>query len=71
MKAILPNGTELSYSDYESGMYDIKESSPFPDFEEQFGLKKEEDVFHSDEESASDILLRIATEFQKLAQKLK
>jgi hypothetical protein len=71
LKAILPNGTELSYSDYESGMYDMKESSPFPDFEEQFGLKKEEDVFYSDDESVTSILLRIATDFQKLAQKIK
>jgi hypothetical protein len=48
----------------------------FPDFEEQFAPKPEEKIgelsLHiTGEESASDILLRISTEFQKLAQKLK
>jgi hypothetical protein len=48
----------------------------FPDFEEQFPAKPEEKIgelaLHiTGEESASDILLRIAVEFQKLAQKLK
>jgi hypothetical protein len=72
LKAILPNGTVISYSDYESGMYDIKESSPFPNFEQEFSPKKLEEVFFSDEtETASEILLRMASDFQKLAQIIK
>ena len=45
--------------------------SIFPDFEEKYALKNDKEVFHSNEESASDILLRIAIDFEKLAQKLK
>lgn len=71
LKAILPNGNVISYSDYENGTYETKESSPFPNFEEEFSLKPQESVFYSDDETASDILLRIAADFQKLAQKLK
>ena len=44
--------------------------SIFPDFEEKFPAKVEE-MLMFDEESASDILLRIAADFTKLAQKLK
>ncbi len=46
--------------------------SVFPDFENEFIPKlKETKEELSLDESASDILLRIATDFQKLAQKLK
>jgi hypothetical protein len=74
---VLKDGTEITHSLYEKRKTLEDQELPrlqkslFPDFEEQFAIKETEDVFHSDEESASDILLRIATEFQKLAQKLK
>lgn len=79
---VLKDGTEITHSLYEKRKADAEKEvddlpklqsslSIFPDFEEQFAPKNIEEVFHSDEESASDILLRIATEFQKLAQKLK
>jgi hypothetical protein len=71
LKAILSTGVEISYSDYEGGMYDVKESSPFPNFEDEFLLKSEQAVVNNSDESTSDILLRIAADFQKLAQKLK
>jgi hypothetical protein len=80
MAVILSSGQEISYALYEKRKEESKLELPqlqkslsiFPDFEEKYAPKKEEeDVFHSDEESASDILLRIATDFQKLAQKLK
>jgi hypothetical protein len=52
-------------------MYDVKESSPFPNFEDEYLLKSEQPVVNNSDESTSDILLRIAADFQKLAQKLK
>jgi hypothetical protein len=80
---ILKDGTEITHSLYEKRKADadakIKEEelelprlqkTLFPDFEAEFP-PKEEEVLMFGEESASDILLRIATEFQKLAQKLK
>jgi hypothetical protein len=83
MIAVLKDGTEITYALYEKrkAEADAKakeeelelprlQKTLFPDFELEFP-PKEEEVFHSDEESASDILLRIAIEFQKLAQKLK
>jgi hypothetical protein len=84
MIAVLKDGTEITHALYEKRKAEaetkVKEDelelprlqkSLFPDFESEFPPKQEEDVFYSDEESASDILLRIAVEFQKLAQKLK
>lgn len=78
MVVVLTSGQEISHALYEKRKEDAKLEIPqlqkslsiFPDFEEQFAPKQEE-VFHSDDETASDILLRIATDFQKLAQKLK
>ena len=83
MIAVLKDGTEITYALYEKRKADAEtkakeeeldlprlQKSLFPDFEAEFPPKETEDVFHSDE-TASDILLRIATEFQKLAQKLK
>lgn len=78
MVVVLKSGQEISYALYEKRKEEAKNDIPqlqksltiFPDFEEEFAPKKEE-VFYSDDESASDILLRIATDFQKLAQKLK
>lgn len=78
MVVVLKSGQEISYALYEKRKEEAKNDIPqlqkslsiFPDFEEEFTPKKQE-VFHSDDESASDILLRIAADFQKLAQKLK
>ena len=83
MIAVLKDGTEITYALYEKRKTDvdakIKEEESklprlqktlFPDFEVEFPAKDIEEVFHSDE-STSDILLRIAADFQKLAQKLK
>jgi len=78
MVVVLKSGQEISYALYEKRKEEAKNDIPqlqksltiFPDFEEEFAPKKEE-VFYSDDESASDILLRIAADFQKLAQKLK
>jgi hypothetical protein len=84
MIAVLKDGTEITYALYEKRKAEAEtkakedelelprlQKSLFPDFESEFPPKQEEDVFYSDEESASDILLKIAVEFQKLAQKLK
>lgn len=83
MIAILKDGTEITHALYEKRRTEaetrVKEDelelprlqkSLFPDFEVEFSPKETEEVFYSDE-TASDILLRIATDFQKLAQKLK
>jgi hypothetical protein len=83
MIAVLKDGTEITYALYEKRKADAEtkakeeelelprlQKTLFPDFELEFP-PKEEEVFHSDEESASDILLRMAIDFQKLAQKLK
>jgi hypothetical protein len=83
MIAVLKDGTEITHALYEKRKAEAEtkakeeeielprlQKTLFPDFELEFP-PKEEEVFHSDEESVSDILLRIATEFQKLAQKLK
>jgi hypothetical protein len=66
LRVLLPNGNEISYADYENGNIP---TSPFPDFEEEFGLKTEF-VNASDEESVSDVLLRMSSDFKKLAELL-
>jgi hypothetical protein len=76
LMVLMPDGTEITYNLYEKRKAEAPKEqvslSVFPDFEEQFIPKfKEVREELSTEESASDILLRIATEFQKLAQKLK
>jgi hypothetical protein len=76
LMVLMPDGTEITYNLYEKRKAEAPKEqvslSVFPDFEEQFIPKfKEVQEELSTEESASDILLRIATEFQKLAQKLK
>jgi hypothetical protein len=78
MVVVLSSGQEISHALYEKRKEDAKNDLPelqtslsvFPDFEKEFPAKVEE-VFHSNEETASDILLRIAADFQKLSQKLK
>ena len=77
--AILKDGSEITYALYEKrkALEDQelprlqKTLSLFPDFEEQFPSTEAINLEKDNEESATDILLRIATEFQKLAQKLK
>ena len=84
MIAILKDGTEITYALYEKRKADADtkvkqdeielprlQKTLFPDFEIEFAPKDIEDVLPFSEESTSDILLRIATDFQKLAQKLK
>jgi hypothetical protein len=82
MVVVLSTGQEISYSLYEKRKEEAKIEIPqlqkslsiFPDFEEEFAPKKEasqEEVISLGEESTADILLRIANDFQKLAQKLK
>jgi hypothetical protein len=83
--AVLKDGTEITYALYEKRKADsenkikeVEDSLPkvqksrslFPNFEEQYPAEKKEIILDI-EESTSDILLRIATEFEKLAQKLK
>jgi hypothetical protein len=83
--AVLKDGTEITYALYEKRKADsenkikeVEDSLPkvqkslslFPNCEEQYPAEKKEIILDI-EESTSDILLRIATEFEKLAQKLK
>jgi len=76
--AILKDGSQITYNLWEKRKLDAEitaELAPkeqntlsiFPDFEDVF-LKKETKLIS---ETASDILLRIAADFQKLAQILK
>jgi hypothetical protein len=80
LMVIMPGGDEITFNLYEKRKAEAPKEqvslSVFPDFEEEFGPKLKEKIgdvaLHIiGEESASDILLRIATDFQKLAQKLK
>jgi len=78
MLAVLTTGQEISYSLYEKRKEDQELSIPqlqtsltmFPDFEEEYSPKSEEDLVIDDDESVSDILMRISIEFEKLAKKL-
>ena len=76
LMVIMPDGSEITYNLYEKRKTEAPKEqvslSVFPDFENEFIPKlKEVKEELSLDESASDILLRIATDFQKLAQKLK
>ena len=76
LMVIMPDGSEITYNLYEKRKTEAPKEqvslSVFPDFENEFIPKlKETKEELSLDESASDILLRIATDFQKLAQKLK
>ena len=80
LMVIMSDGSEITYSLYEKRKAEAPREqvslSVFPDFEEEFIPKLKEKVgevsLHiTGEESASDILLRIAADFEKLAQKLK
>ena len=76
LMVLMPDGSEITYNLYEKRKAEAPKEqvslSVFPDFENEFIPKlKETKEELSLDESASDILLRIATDFQKLAQKLK
>jgi len=76
LMVIMSDGDEITYNLYEKRKAEAPKEqvslSVFPDFENEFIPKlKETKEELSLDESASDILLRIATDFQKLAQKLK
>jgi len=74
LMVIMPDGSEITYNLYEKRKAEAPKEqvtlSVFPDFEDEF-IPKLKEVSLDEEESASDILLRIATEFQKLATKIK
>jgi hypothetical protein len=84
--AVLKDGSEITYALYEKRKNDAqakkaeselprlqKSLALFPDFEEEFSKKEasQEETISLEDESTRDILLRIANDFQKLAQKLK
>ena len=82
--AVLKDGTEITYALYEkrkaegeTKVEDVElprlQKSLFPNFEQEFPAKTEKvlELELDNTETVSDILLRIAAEFQKLAQKLK
>ena len=76
LMVIMPDGDEITYNLYEKRKAEAPKEqvslSVFPDFENEYIPKlKETKEELSLEESTSDILLRIAADFQKLAQKLK
>lgn len=76
LMVIMPGGDEITFNLYEKRKAEAPKEqvslSVFPDFENEFIPKlKEAKEDLSLDESASDILIRIATEFQKLSQKLK
>ena len=76
LMVIMPDGDEITYNLYEKRKAEAPKEqvslSVFPDFENEFIPKlKDTKEELSLEESTSDILLRIAADFQKLAQKLK
>jgi hypothetical protein len=74
LMVIMPDGSEITHNLYEKRKAEAPKEqvslSVFPDFENEF-IPKLKEVSLDVEESASDILLRIATEFQKLATKIK
>lgn len=74
LMVIMPDGSEITYNLYEKRKAEAPKEqislSVFPDFEDEF-VPKLKDVSLDAEETASDILLRIAKDFQKLAQTLK
>jgi len=78
MMVVLSSGQEISHSLYEKRKEDAKNDLPelqkslslFPDFEKEYSPKVEEVFLNNEDESVSDILMRISVEFQKLAKKL-
>ena len=74
LMVIMPDGSEITYNLYEKRKAEAPKEqvslSVFPDFENEF-IPKLKEVSLDVEESVSDILLRIAADFQKLATKMK
>ena len=74
LMVVMPDGSEITQNLYEKRKAEAPKEqislSVFPDFENEF-IPKLKEVSLDEEESASDILLRIANEFQKLATKIK
>ena len=81
--AVLKDGTEITHSLYEKRKNEteakIKEEndnlpklqkSLFPNFEEEFSPALGEISLNEEDESVSDILMKISLEFEKLAKKL-
>ena len=76
LMVIMPDGSEITYNLYEKRKAEAPKDqvslSVFPDFENEFIPKlKEVKEELSIEESTQDILLRIAADLEKLAQKFK
>jgi hypothetical protein len=79
LMVVMPDGSEITQNLYEKRKAEAPKEqvslSVFPDFEDEFIPKLKENVediqFVDKQESASHILLRIAEDFQKLAQTLK
>jgi hypothetical protein len=78
MMVVLSSGQEISHALYEKRKEDAKNDLPelqkslslFPDFEKEYFPKVEEVFLNDEDDSVSDILMRISVEFQKLAKKL-
>ena len=74
LMVVMPDGSEITQNLYEKRKAEAPKEqqtlSVFPNFEDEF-IPKLKDVSLDEEESASDILLRIAKDFQKLATKIK
>jgi hypothetical protein len=78
MMVVLSSGQEISHSLYEKRKEDAKNDLPelqkslslFPDFEKEYSTKVEEVFLNDEDDSVSDILMRISVEFEKLAKKL-
>jgi hypothetical protein len=78
MMVVLSSGQEISHSLYEKRKEDAKNDLPelqkslslFPDFEKEYSSKVEEVFLNDEDDSVSDILMRISVEFEKLAKKL-
>jgi hypothetical protein len=78
MMVVLSSGQEISHSLYEKRKEDAKNDLPelqkslslFPDFEKEYSPKLEEVFLNDEDDSVSDILMRISVEFEKLAKKL-
>jgi len=80
--AVMTDGSEITYNLYEKRKADLEtkkdeddlpklQKTLFPNFEDQFPSAEAITLEKDEEESTSNILLRIAADFEKLAQKLK
>lgn len=58
LRVVLPNGKEVSYADYESGVTIDRQQTLFPDFEEEYGVISETPIEASGESTLANISLR-------------